>query len=153
MDEFSAFAGVPFKTVDIATVEVLVGGLLGTMMVFFFTGLAVAAVGDTAGEVVLEVRRQFALYPGIMEYKQKPDYRTCVALVTKAALKQMRLPGLLAVLMPVAVGLVFRIVRDSCFLSISYLLHDDRSGRTKTSRFSAPKSSRGTSCLARSRAS
>ncbi|EQC35017.1 V-type H(+)-translocating pyrophosphatase [Saprolegnia diclina VS20] len=110
MDEFSAFAGVPFKTVDIATVEVLVGGLLGTMMVFFFTGLAVAAVGDTAGEVVLEVRRQFALYPGIMEYKQKPDYRTCVALVTKAALKQMRLPGLLAVLMPVAVGLVFRVV-------------------------------------------
>ncbi|OQR88432.1 H -translocating Pyrophosphatase (H -PPase) Family, partial [Thraustotheca clavata] len=110
MDEFSAFAGVPFKTVDIATVEVLVGGLLGTMMVFFFTGLTVAAVGDTAGEVVLEVRRQFEIYPGIMEYKQKPDYRTCVALVTKAALKQMRLPGLLAVLMPVAVGLIFRFV-------------------------------------------
>ncbi|KAF0683416.1 Aste57867_24540 [Aphanomyces stellatus] len=110
MDEFSAFAGVPFTTVDIATVEVLVGGLLGTMMVFFFTGLAVAAVGDTAGEVVLEVRRQFELYPGIMAGTQKPDYRTCVALVTKAALKQMRLPGLLAVLMPVAVGLVFRVV-------------------------------------------
>ncbi|RHY11120.1 hypothetical protein DYB25_004021 [Aphanomyces astaci] len=112
MDEFSAFAGVPFTTVDIATVEVLVGGLLGTMMVFFFTGLAVAAVGDTAGEVVLEVRRQFELYPGIMQGTQKPDYRTCVSLVTKAALKQMRLPGLLAVLMPVAVGLVFRVVGE-----------------------------------------
>ncbi|DAZ94687.1 TPA: hypothetical protein N0F65_000002 [Lagenidium giganteum] len=110
MDEFSEFAGVPFKTVDIATVEVMVGGLLGTMMVFFFTGLAVAAVGDTASEVVNEVRRQFEMYPGIMEYKQKPDYRTCVALVTKAALKQMRMPGLLAVLMPVSVGLIFRVV-------------------------------------------
>ncbi|CAK4613512.1 unnamed protein product [Aphanomyces euteiches] len=112
MDEFSAFAGVPFTTVDIATVEVLVGGLLGTMMVFFFTGLAVAAVGDTAGEVVIEVRRQFEMYPGIMQGTQKPDYRTCVALVTKAALKQMQLPGLLAVLMPVAVGLIFRVIGE-----------------------------------------
>ncbi|KAF1334221.1 V-type h translocating pyrophosphatase, partial [Globisporangium splendens] len=112
MDEFSEFAGQEFKTVDIATVEVLVGGLLGTMMVFFFTGLAVAAVGDTAGEVVNEVRRQFELYPGIMEHKQKPDYRTCVALVTKAALKQMRFPGLLAVLLPVAVGLIFRVIGE-----------------------------------------
>ncbi|KAL4166482.1 hypothetical protein KRP22_013740 [Phytophthora ramorum] len=112
MDEFSEFAGREFKTVDIATVEVLVGGLLGTMMVFFFTGLAVAAVGETAGEVVNEVRRQFEMYPGIMEYKAKPDYRTCVALVTKAALKQMRFPGLLAVLMPVCVGIVFRVIGE-----------------------------------------
>ncbi|EGZ25379.1 hypothetical protein PHYSODRAFT_297061 [Phytophthora sojae] len=112
MDEFSEFAGREFKTVDIATVEVLVGGLLGTMMVFFFTGLAVAAVGETAGEVVNEVRHQFEIYPGIMEYKAKPDYRTCVALVTKAALKQMRFPGLLAVLMPVSVGIVFRVIGE-----------------------------------------
>uniref|UniRef100_A0AAV1TQG6 H(+)-exporting diphosphatase n=1 Tax=Peronospora matthiolae TaxID=2874970 RepID=A0AAV1TQG6_9STRA len=112
MDEFSEFAGREFKTVDIATVEVLVGGLLGTMMVFFFTGLAVAAVGETAGEVVNEVRHQFEIHPGIMEYKEKPDYRACVALVTKAALKQMRLPGLLAVLMPIAVGVVFRAIGE-----------------------------------------
>ncbi|CAI5747267.1 unnamed protein product [Peronospora destructor] len=112
MDEFSEFAGREFKTVDIATVEVLVGGLLGTMMVFFFTGLAVAAVGETAGEVVNEVRRQFEMYPGIMEYKEKPDYRRCVALVTMAALKQMRFPGLLAVLMPISVGIVFRAIGE-----------------------------------------
>ncbi|KAJ0405315.1 hypothetical protein P43SY_001074 [Pythium insidiosum] len=112
MDEFSEFAGREFKSVDIATVEVLVGGLLGTMMVFFFTGLAVAAVGDTASEVVNEVRRQFEMFPGIMEYKEKPDYRTCVALVTKAALKQMRFPGLLAVLLPVTIGLVFRVIGE-----------------------------------------
>ncbi|GLE05996.1 hypothetical protein PINS_up015207 [Pythium insidiosum] len=112
MDEFSEFAGREFKSVDIATVEVLVGGLLGTMMVFFFTGLAVAAVGDTASEVVNEVRRQFEMFPGIMEYREKPDYRTCVALVTKAALKQMRFPGLLAVLLPVTIGLVFRVIGE-----------------------------------------
>lgn len=159
MDEFSEFAGREFKTVDIATVEVLVGGLLGTMMVFYFTGLAVAAVGDTAGDVVKEVRRQFEVYPGIMEYKSKPDYRTCVALVTKAALKQMRLPGLLAVLMPVVVGLVFRVVRS--WLDYSYVNCWDshrirrlcRSEATRTSRCLARRRSRAISCSAPSRAS
>jgi Na+/H+-translocating membrane pyrophosphatase len=82
MDEFSAFAGgVPFKTVDIATPEVLIGGLLGVMMVFYFVGLSVAAVGTTAGEVVNEVRRQFKEHPEIMEFKYKPNYKSCVALV------------------------------------------------------------------------
>lgn len=52
-------------------------------MIFWFTGLAIAAVGKTAGEVVREVRRQFKENPGIMEYKQKPDYRACVSLVTE----------------------------------------------------------------------
>lgn len=56
---------------------------MGVMMVFYFVGLSVAAVGTTAGEVVKEVRRQFEEFPGIMEGKQKPDYRTCVALVTR----------------------------------------------------------------------
>ncbi|GMF14729.1 unnamed protein product [Phytophthora lilii] len=121
MDEFSEFAGREFKSVDIATVEVLVGGLLGTMMVFFFTGLAVSAVGETAGEVVNEVRHQFEIYPGIMEYKEKPDYRTCVALVTKAALKQMRFPGLLAVLMPVSVGIIFRVYQGKPLLGAEAL--------------------------------
>lgn len=155
MDEFSEFAGQEFKTVDIATVEVLVGGLLGTMMVFYFTGLAVAAVGDTAGEVVKEVRRQFEVYPGIMEYKSKPDYRTCVALVTEAALNQMRLPGLLAVLLPVAVGLVFRVVRGcwyfvllvSCSFSQFYCFC--RSEATRTSRCSARKPWQDILCSAR----
>jgi hypothetical protein len=73
--------GILFRTIDIAEPEVLIGGLLGVMMVFYFTGLAVAAVGTTAGEVVNEVRRQFKQNPGIMEYKSKPDYKSCVALV------------------------------------------------------------------------
>lgn len=55
---------------------------MGVMMVFFFVGLSVAAVGTTAAEVVKEVRRQFAQFPGIMDFTAKPDYRTCVALVS-----------------------------------------------------------------------
>ena len=90
MDEFSAFAGVPFTTVDIAVPEVLVAGLVGSMIIFYFTGLSIAAVGRTAHKVVLEVRRQFNENPDIMTYKAKPDYKTCVGLVTKAALDEMR---------------------------------------------------------------
>jgi len=113
MDEFSEFAGVPFKSVDIATPEVLIGGLIGSMIIFFFTGLAISAVGRTAHEVVIEVRRQFAENPDIMTYKAKPDYERCVALVTQAALREMRFPGLLCVVTPIIVGLVFRFVGES----------------------------------------
>jgi H+-translocating diphosphatase len=132
MDEMSAFAGRPFRSgaardhpaaaplrtpspppvpraVDIATPEVLVGGLLGVMMVFYFVGLSVAAVGRTAQHVVEEVRRQLREKPEIMEWKAKPNYYACVKLVTAAALREMRLPGLLTVAMPVSVGIVFRV--------------------------------------------
>lgn len=112
MDEFSEFSGLPFKTVDIATPEVLVGGLIGSMIIFFFTGLAISAVGRTAHEVVLEVRRQFRENPGIMEYKVKPDYERCVGLVTKAALKEMQFPALVCVGTPIGIGLVFRFVGE-----------------------------------------
>lgn len=112
MDEFSAFAGQPFKTVDIAVPEVLVGGLIGSMVIFYFTGLAISAVGRTAHKVVLEVRRQFRENPDIMTYKAKPDYKTCVALVTEAALEEMRYPGCVCVVTPVIVGLVFRFVGE-----------------------------------------
>ena len=110
MDEFSEFAGRPFRRVDIAVPEVFVGGLVGTMVVFYFVGLSVAAVGKTAGEVVVEVRRQLRERPEILEFKARPDYRTCVALVTRAALDEMVFPGLLCVGAPVAVGLAFRAV-------------------------------------------
>lgn len=112
MDEFSEYAGQPFTSVDIATPEVLIGGLLGSMIIFYFTGLAISAVGRTAHEVVLEVRRQFSENPDIMTYKVKPDYERCVSLVTQAALKEMRFPGLVCVLTPVTVGVIFRIVGE-----------------------------------------
>ena len=112
MDEFSTFAGIPFTTVDIAVPEVLVSGLIGSMIIFFFTGLSISAVGKTAHQVVLEVRRQFQADPGIMTYKSKPDYKACVSLVTKAALEEMRLPAAVCVGTPIAVGLTFRIVGE-----------------------------------------
>lgn len=112
MDEFSEFSGLPFKTVDIATPEVLVGGLIGSMIIFYFTGLAISAVGRTAHKVVLEVRRQFEENPGIMTYEVKPDYEKCVALVTEASLKEMQFPGLVCVVTPILVGLVFRVVGE-----------------------------------------
>merc|ERR1712129_14736 len=111
-DEFSEFAGIPFRSVDIATPEVLVGGLLGSMIIFYFTGLTISAVGRTAHEVVLEVRRQFEENPDIMTYKAKPNYDRCVSLVTKAALREMRFPGLVCVLTPICVGLIFRFVGE-----------------------------------------
>jgi H+-translocating diphosphatase len=112
MDEFSQFSGLPFKSVDIATPEVFVGGLIGSMMIFFFTGLAIAAVGRTAHEVVIEVRRQFKENPDILEYKTKPDYERCVSLVTAAALQEMRFPGLVCVATPICIGVIFRFVGE-----------------------------------------
>jgi H+-translocating diphosphatase len=84
MDEFSQYAGVPFRHVDIAVPEILIGGLLGTMMVFYFTGLAIAAVASAAQEVVLEVRRQLRENPDIMTYKSKPDYRLDLQYLSKS---------------------------------------------------------------------
>nr|BAD94402.1 vacuolar-pyrophosphatase like protein [Arabidopsis thaliana] len=110
MDEVSAFANVSFKEVDIAIPEVFVGGLLGAMLIFLFSAWACAAVGRTAQEVVNEVRRQFIERPGIMEYKEKPDYSRCVAIVASAALREMIKPGALAIASPIVVGLVFRIL-------------------------------------------
>lgn len=112
MDEFSEFSGRPFKTVDIAVPEVLVGGLIGSMIIFYFTGLSVAAVGKTAHDVVTEVRRQFKENPDILTYKAKADHQKCVELVTEAALREMQFPALICVATPICVGLVFRFVGE-----------------------------------------
>merc|ERR1711871_1725909 len=113
MDEFSEYAGIPFRSVDVANPEVLIGGLIGVMMIFLFAGLAIAAVGKTAEMVVVEVRRQLSEHPEIMDFKVLPDYQRCVAIVTEAALGEMRVPGVLAVIMPVTTGLIFRYIGDA----------------------------------------
>ncbi|OEL33092.1 Pyrophosphate-energized membrane proton pump 3 [Dichanthelium oligosanthes] len=110
MDEVSSFAQLPFKEVDIAVPEIFVGGLLGSMLIFLFSAWACSAVGRTAQEVVNEVRRQFIERPGIMDYKEKPDYGRCVAIVASASLKEMIRPGALAIISPMAVGVIFRIL-------------------------------------------
>ncbi|CAN1139468.1 Pyrophosphate-energized membrane proton pump 3 [Linum perenne] len=110
MDEVSTFAEEPLKQVDIAIPEVFVGGLLGSMLIYLFSAWACSAVGRTAQEVVNEVRRQFVERPGIMEYTEKPDYGRCVAIVASASLREMIKPGALAIISPMVVGVVFRIL-------------------------------------------
>ncbi|KAK5825609.1 hypothetical protein PVK06_020465 [Gossypium arboreum] len=110
MDEVSSFAREPFKQVDIAIPEVFIGGLLGSMLIFLFSSWACAAVGRTAQEVVKEVRRQFIERPGIMDYKEKPDYGRCVAIVASASLREMIKPGALAIVSPIVVGFLFRVL-------------------------------------------
>lgn len=101
----TAFA---FDHVNLASVPVFVGGLLGAMLVFLFSSFAIKAVGRAAQSIITEVRRQFHENPGIMAGTSKPDYRRCVDIVTRASLKEMVTPGLLAVCFPIIVGVVFR---------------------------------------------
>ena len=107
LDEVAHY-GHPVEAVNIAKPEVFVGALLGAMLVFLFSAYAIRAVGKAAFVVINEVRRQFKDNPGILQGTVKPDYRRCVDIVTVGALKQMILPGLVAVTMPIVVGLVFR---------------------------------------------
>jgi K(+)-stimulated pyrophosphate-energized sodium pump len=100
--------GWSFTNINLAEIPVFVGALLGAMLVFLFSSLAIKAVGRTAQKVVQDVRDQFRENPGIMEGTSKPNYARCVSIVTGAALKEMVLPGLLVVGLPVAVGLIFR---------------------------------------------
>jgi K(+)-stimulated pyrophosphate-energized sodium pump len=101
-------AGWSFTNINLAEIPVFVGALLGAMLTYLFSSLAIKAVGRTAQMVVKDVRDQFRENPGIMEGTSKPDYARCVSIVTGAALKEMVLPGILAVGLPVAVGLIFR---------------------------------------------
>ena len=95
-------------TVDMGDVKVFVGALIGAMLVFLFSSLAIRAVGDAAKGMIEEVRRQFAADPGIMEGTSKPNYALAVDISTRAALRAMIAPGLLAVSVPVIVGLLLK---------------------------------------------
>ena len=96
LDELGNY-GAKLESVNLAKPEVFVGGLLGAMLVFFFSGLAIKAVGRAATVVIQDVRAQFKEHPGIMLGTEKPDYGRTVDIVTRGALKQMILPGLVAV--------------------------------------------------------
>jgi K(+)-stimulated pyrophosphate-energized sodium pump len=89
---------------DVTSPNVLVGLILGAAVVFLFSGLAINAVTRAAGAIVLEVRRQFRDHPGIMTYQEKPEYGKVVDICTRDSLRELATPGLLAALMPVAVG-------------------------------------------------
>jgi len=109
LDEVRNYTGgMGLKSVDLAKPEVFIGALLGAMLIFVFSALAIRAVGKAAYYVINDVRAQFKEKPGILQGTEKPDYGRCVDIVTRGALKEMVLPGLLATLMPVAVGIFFR---------------------------------------------
>ena len=91
--------------IDITSPEVIAGLFIGGMLTFLFSALTMTAVGKAAIEMVEEVRRQFREFPGIMDRTQKPDYKRCVEISTHSSLKQMILPGVLAIVVPVIVGL------------------------------------------------
>ncbi len=92
------------ESLDILAPTMLPGLLIGAMMPYLFSALTMMAVGKAAHEIVLEVRRQFQEIPGLMEGTGKPDYKTCVGISTESALREMILPGALAVLVPIIVG-------------------------------------------------
>src|SRR5580692_11042664 len=97
--------------------NVLFGLIIGAAVVFFFSGLAIMAVGRAAGRVVYEVRKQFREHPGIMDYTEKPEYARVVEIVTRDSLRELATPGLLAVLAPIAVGFAFGYAPLGAFLA------------------------------------
>jgi K(+)-stimulated pyrophosphate-energized sodium pump len=103
-------AGVPgaelLNSVNLANVNVFIAALLAATLVYFFSSLAIKAVGKTAQTIIVEVRRQFREMPGIMDYSQRPDYARVVDITTAAALRQMILPGVVAVATPIAIGVI-----------------------------------------------
>lgn len=106
---FAAFVGIAgIDSIDIYKAPVLAGLFVGGMIPFIFSALCISAVGKAAMEMVNEVRRQFREIPGIMEYKTEPEYEKCVAISTEASIRQMILPGAIALITPVLVGFGFR---------------------------------------------
>jgi K(+)-stimulated pyrophosphate-energized sodium pump len=102
---FAAFMGISgIDVIDISNARVLAGLFVGAMIPFIFSSLAIAAVGRAAMAMVQEVRRQFREIPGIMEGTGMPEYGKCVAISTQAAIREMLLPGAIALVTPVIVG-------------------------------------------------
>lgn len=97
---------VNLATINLMDYKVVIGLLIGGMLPFLFSSLTMDSVSKAAQSMIEEVRRQFRTIPGILEGKGKPDYKSCVAISTNAALKQMILPGILAVISPIIVGIL-----------------------------------------------
>lgn len=97
---------VQLKTIDILNAHVIVGLFMGGMLTFLFSAMTMESVSKAAHEMIEEVRRQFHEDAGILKGTSRPDYASCISISTNAALKEMFLPGLMAVLAPIAVGLI-----------------------------------------------
>ena len=97
---------VKLKTINLLDYKVVIGIFIGGMLTFLFSAFTMESVSKAAYKMIEEVRRQFREKPGIMKGEEKPDYKSCVAISTTAALHEMLLPGLMAVIIPVVVGVV-----------------------------------------------
>ena len=107
LEEEALAQGVNLENLfNLATPAVLIGLIIGGMMVYLFSAFAIESVGRAGGQVVEEVRRQFREHPGIMDGTEKPDYRQSISLVTAAAQKEMILPAMIPIVVPVVVGLL-----------------------------------------------
>ncbi|MCL2509857.1 MAG: sodium/proton-translocating pyrophosphatase, partial [Methanomassiliicoccaceae archaeon] len=102
---------------------IFVGGLIGIVLVVFFTSLAIRAVGTAAGEMIEEVRRQFREDDGIMKGTSDPDYAKCVDIATRGALRAMVVPALLPILVPVVFGIIYRFIfPDIAYMAVGALI-------------------------------
>ncbi|MDZ7828545.1 MAG: sodium-translocating pyrophosphatase [Halofilum sp. (in: g-proteobacteria)] len=99
-------AALPGFSLHLADPQVLFGGFVGALLPFLFTALTLTAVGRTAEEIILEIRRQFRDIPGLVEGRVRPDSERCTAIASRSALRRMLLPGSMALLAPVVVGVV-----------------------------------------------
>ncbi len=110
----------PIESVDLGKVEVFVGALMGAMLIFLFSSLAIRAVSNVAQEIIKEVRRQFKEIPGLLEGKPgaKADYARCVDITTRGALRAMVLPGILAVGIPILVGYLLKAEAAAALLMV-----------------------------------
>jgi len=107
-----------FHVVDLAKVDVFLGGFLGAMLVYLFSSLAIRAVGRAGAAIIEEVRTQFREHPGIMAGTEEPDYARVVDITTASALRNMIAPGLLAVLAPIVVGILLKAEAEAAFLMV-----------------------------------
>lgn len=108
-----------FTGVDVSKPPVFIGALMGAMMVFLFSAWAIKAVGRAAQSIIQNVREQFKRDPGILAGTSKPNYGECVDIVTKSALREMVKPGLLVVIMPILVGVIFKFLFNANLSSAS----------------------------------
>jgi K(+)-stimulated pyrophosphate-energized sodium pump len=104
--------GTDGAIINLSKPEVFCAALVGAMLVFLFAALAIKAVGRAAMDVITAVREEFKAKPGILKGTEKPDYGRCVDIVTKGALRQMILPGVIVVAAPAVVGIVFKQFHD-----------------------------------------
>jgi K(+)-stimulated pyrophosphate-energized sodium pump len=118
LDKVAQLTGKPFSTVDLAKVDVFLGGFLGAMLVYLFSSLAIRAVGRAGAAIIEEVRTQFREHPGIMAGTEEPNYARVVDITTASALRNMIAPGLLAVGAPILVGVLLKAEAEAALLMV-----------------------------------